>query len=312
MDDAARMAEAPEFVSIGSLLKATPKEEGGERIIYMEASNEGVDQTSEVVLAKALAEQAGFYKKFGNLDLEHYTVIGAKLGVPDYLTYEIGKPLDVRQRDGSTFVKAMLYKGEGPLAEKANMVWDGMTKITPPFRWFPSVGGSVLAKSLQIDPKTGAQKKLITKVRWSNIGLSRTPVNQHLGGCTPIPIEVFAKSLLAGTCDELDWDMVKTLTAGYGTDSADLAGGAAMRKQSLDGADASRRSGRDGMNYWHFRDALASAIRSGEAGSKPDLATLVTYAASRFDLPQDEAAELVERFANDLKNGMSRGKAKTS
>ncbi len=39
------------------MLKATASTEGGRRFLYLEASNEGVDQQAEVVAAKALADR---------------------------------------------------------------------------------------------------------------------------------------------------------------------------------------------------------------------------------------------------------------
>lgn len=300
------LAEAPDFLSIGGLLKATPSVEGGRRFLFMEASNEGVDQTNEVVLAKALADQAGFYKNYGNLDIDHYTVIGAKAGIPDYLTYEIGKPVDVAQRGGATFVKAELFAGSGPMAEKANMVWDSIYKLKPAQRWYPSVGGAVLSKSLAIDPATGDKRTLITKVRWTNIGLSKTPANQHVPETSLVPLGVFAKSLTASGA--VDWTLTKMLSAGYGADSATLEGGAAMRKQSLDGARNSRSAGRDSITYFDFRERMARALRSGDCGSKPDSESIMRHAVHTFGLPEDEAAEHVERFVRDLSNGLSRRK----
>jgi hypothetical protein len=306
--DADLLAQAPDFLSIGGLLKATPSVEGGRRFLFMEASNEGLDQTNEVVLAKALAEQAGFYKRYGNLDLDHFTVIGAKAGIPDYLSYEIGKPVDVAQRDGATFVKAEIFTGSGPMAEKANMVWDSIYKLKPAQRWYPSVGGAVLAKSLAIDPANGAKRTLITKVRWTNIGLSKTPANQHVPTASLVPMGTFAKSLMVGQSSGDDWTLTKMLTAGYGADSATLEGGAAMREQSLDGAKNSRGASRDGITYFDFRERLARAIRSGDCGSKPDSETLMRHAVHTFGLPEDQAAEHVERFVRDLSNGLSRRK----
>lgn len=299
--DAALLEACPDYVSVGSLLKAHPQEDGGKRFIYFEASNEGLDQQDEVVLAKALAESKDFYLRYGNVDLDHLTQIGARAGIPDYPSYEIGQPVEVGQRGGSTFVKSQLYsavsaRATTPMVEKANMVWDGLTKLDPPQRWYPSVGGSVLQKSIVVDEATQARKAVISKVRWSNVGLSRTPVNQHVSACAAVPIGAFAKCLAAQGVIELS----KTLTAGYGTDTAALAGGAALRQQSLDGAV---------KNYWDFRERLATALRERAAGEKPRSADLVRFAAKRFGLSQDEAAEYVERFVRDLQSGLNRNKA---
>jgi hypothetical protein len=295
--DALTLENCPDFVSVGSLLKATPATEGGRRILYFEASNEGLDQQNEVIAAKALAESADYFLRYGNIDIDHMTLIGAKAGIPDYTNFEIGRPLEVGQKAGKTFVKSEIYSGSGQAAEKANMVWSGLTEISPPQRWYPSVGGAVLAKSVQVDPKTLARKSIVGKVRWSNIGISKTPVNQHVAECATMPLGVFAKSFsVAGNV----FNFSKALEAGYGSDSAGLTGGGALREQSLD---------HGVKNYWDFRNKLAGAMRSGEAGENPKAASLLAYAVKEFGLSQGDAAGYVERFMRDLHSELKKGKA---
>ena len=278
--DAALLDECPDFVSVGSMMKAHPQVEGGRRVLYFEASNEGLDQQDEVIMSKALGDAKDFFLRFGNIDIDHYTLLGAKLGIPNYASYEIGRPLDVGQRNGSTFVKAEIFSGEGPIAEKANMVWASLVDLKPAQRWYPSVGGSVLAKSIEVDPKTQARRARVSKVRWTNVGLSKTPVNPHVGVCDVVPMGTFAKAL----------------TAGYGTDSASLSGGAALRIQSLDGV----------KSYWDFRERLATDIRAGNIVGGVSSKNLVAHAASVFGLSPDDAAGHVERFMRDLKSKLGR------
>lgn len=275
----------PAYLSISQMLKATPVTEGVDRFIYLEASNETLDQQGEVVLAKALAESSSYYLKFGNLDIDHYTQIGARAGIPNYEMFEIGRPVDVTVRDGSTFVKGQIYSGTGPAAKRANSFWSSLTDLNPPARWYPSVGGSVIGKSVVIDPKTKGKKAVINKVRWTNIGFSKTPVNPNLATVSTVPFGALAKSLCAD-----GWDFAKAIEAGYGTDSAALAGGGALRKQSLEP---------NLLSYWDFRDGLADLIRTGKvSGGKP--AELVKVAQERFGMSPDVAAASVERFLNDL------------
>jgi hypothetical protein len=282
------LADIPEFLSISEMLKATPSEEGGERFIYLEASNEGVDQQGERVLAKALEDSASHFLKFGNIDLDHFTIIGQRMGLANPMAYEVGRPVDVTVRGDRTFVKAQLYKGTGELAKNANMVWESMTQLNPPARWYPSVGGSVLAKSVQLDPATNEKVGLVTKVRWTNIALSRTPVNQHLPAAGTVPLATFAKSL-GGLV------MSKSLTAGYGSDMANLSGGAAIRMQSLDGVPQS---------YYEFRDEISGAVSSREANNQSRNG-LIAYSTQKFNLSAEEAAEWVDRFLSDLKKHQS-------
>lgn len=288
--DEQQLAAIPDHISFDLMLKATPSSESGKRFIYFEASNEGVDQQGERVLAKALEESADFFLKFGNIDIDHYTILGPKIGMKDAMSYEIGRPVDVRIDGERTFVKAELYQGTGPLAEQANMVWESMTALNPPARWYPSVGGAVLAKSMQIDPDTKNKVAVIDKVRWSNVGLSRTPVNQHLPCAESMPMGTFAKSL--------NGFVVKALEASYSTDVATLTGGGALGMQSLDVGYT-----KTPYSYFDFRERLAEALDLALVKSQTEDG-LIAYAVNEFSLPLDAAAEWVSRFLGDLKSSL--------
>lgn len=287
----------PSFLSIGEMLKATPVTEGDSRFIYMEASNESRDLQQEVTLQKALAESADYFLKFGNVDLEHFTILGrpnpqtGRKGFPDYEDYEIGRPVDVRFDGKRTFVKAQINSGDTEYASKANRFWASLTEINPPKTWYPSVGGAVLEKGIAVDPETGDRYSVITKVRWSNIGMSLTPVNPELVSCSTVPFGVLAKCLSPN-----GFDLRKSLTAGYGSDSAALTGGSALRTQSLDHVPQR-------MTYAAFRDALAHEIGTGALDAR-DKQGMVREAGSRFGLSNADATRYVERFLDDLKRGI--------
>lgn len=298
MEDTKLLADIPDYLTIESMFKAIPAEEGSDRFIYFEASNEQVDQQNERVMSKALEDSASHYLKFGNVDLDHYSLLGkpnpAKgwVGLPNPEQYEIGRPVDVKIEKRRTFVKAKLYRGDSDLAKNANMVWESMTKIDPPAHWFPSVGGAVLAKSVQIDPDTKNKIGVVEKVRWTNVALSRTPVNQNLPTAQTIPFAALAKCWGASGLD-----FAKALEAGYGTNVANLTGGAALGKQSLDMGKPA--------NYFDFRDRLAGDMRSGLL-AKPNARDIVKHCAKHFGLSLDEAAEYTERFMRDLKVGLNK------
>jgi hypothetical protein len=278
----------PAYLSISDMLKATPITEGADRFIYLEASNETTDQQGEVVLAKALADSAAYYLKFGNLDIDHFTQIGAKQGIPNYELFEIGRPVAVRAEKGATFVKGQIYAGTGAAAEKANAFWASLTELSPPARWFPSVGGAIQEKEVGIDPVTKSRRALIRKVRWTNIGFSKTPVNPNLATVSTVPFGALTKSWGSG-----GFDLAKALTAGYGTDSASLEGGAAMRVQSLD---------RTLHSYWDMRDHVAKKMLKGAL--KPRADDIYREAQTQFGLSADEAGDFAERFLGDLEHNL--------
>lgn len=291
LNDTELLANCPDYLSIGAMLKATPVEDGGRRFIYIEASNEALDQQNEVVMQKALKDSSDWYLKYGNLDIDHLTQVGAKAGIPNYGSYEIGQPLEVAFNEGKTFVKGEILKGTGPVAREANQFWSSLTERNPPAKWYPSVGGSVLEKAIEIDPKSKLRKAFIRRVRWNNIGFSKTPVNQTVPTISTVPIGALAKSWGAAGID-----FVKALEAGYGTDMATLSGGAALGEQSLDGSPKS---------YFDFRNQLAADMSGGNAGKNPGMRELVKHCVKKFNLSLDEATEWVERFMRDLKTGLN-------
>lgn len=288
-------ADATDFLVVTDLLKATPREEGGARFIYIEASNEARDFQGEVVMAKALAESAPYFASYGNLDIDHFTIpsVAARAGISDPQAWEIGQPCDVAVRDGKTFVKGQIYRGEGRLAEKANEFWASQTQISPPKRWYPSVGGSVMGRKQGHDPLTKAATTFIESVRWTNIGFSATPVNPAVPTVSTVPFGALTKSW-----GEQGFDLIKAmeggaeapiLAAGYGTDVAKLTGGAALRKQSLLGA---------GQSYFAFRERVAGDLRKGVCGQSRS--AIAEHAVRHLSLPIATATDWAGRFLSDL------------
>lgn len=260
-----------------------PATEGDKRFLYVEASNEALDQQGEVILAKALSESAGYYLKYGNFDLDHITQIGQQKGIPDYHFFEVGRPVEVQVDNRRTFVKGEVFSGEGPAAERANAFWNSM-QLKPPQRWYPSVGGAVLEKDTKI-AKGGGKCTVIKRVRWTNVGFSKTPVNADVGEVSTIPIGAFNKAWGAEGLN-----LEKALEAGYGTDSAQLSGGGALRQQSLEGAP---------LSYWAFRERLAGDL-SDKRITNSGASALVDWAVKNYHVARALAAEWVERFLADF------------
>lgn len=295
MNDTDLLATLPDFVSFGMLMKATPREESGKRIIYVEASKESKDQEGEIVLIKALRDSVEVFKKFGVLDLDHLSMpsVAAKNGITDPENWVIGQPIDVAFRGDTTIVKAQLRRGDSRLAERANKVWEGLTKVDPPDRYYASVGGAVTARAIRLDPLTKSKVPVITGTHWNNLALSLNPVHPDLGPATTSPIGIFTKSLGG-------WVM-KALEASHSTDSASLTGGGALRMQSLDTGT---------FNYFDFRNKLAEDMRGGLVGDNPGARELVAYCTRTFGLSEYDAAEHVERFYRDLKTGLKNKRSK--
>ena len=285
----------PSFITLDAdLFKATPVADGDERYIYFEASNEGVDRQGERVLAKALAESASLYLQNGNVDLNHLSLL--RQGTREGVEAEIGFPVAVDISDKRSFVKAQLFKGTGALANNANMVWASLTELSPPKRWYPSIGGATLLKSLEVDPDTNQQVTVIKKVRWTNVALASAQINHHLGAVGTAPIGTFCKSL---GCFVLE----KALEAGYGTDSATLTGGAALRTQSLDCAPVSYEDFEEHVarKLKRAKNKKALAGRDGNFADVQILKSIADLAVFSFGLQPVDALAMTARFMSDLK-----------
>ena len=289
-----QQAAAAEVLLMPDMLKAARlSEESGRRYVYLEASNQARDIQGERVMAKALADSADYYLKFGNLDLDHITQLGASKGIQDYMSFEIGRPAEVQVRDGGrTMVKGEIFQGDAPVAECANRFWDSVTKLTPPQRWYPSVAGAIRDKGTEFDPETRTSSTIIKAVRWTNIGFSKTPVNPTVPSVSTVPMDMLMKCW-----GPAGLNLSKALEAGYGTDSATLSGGAALRTQSLD---------HHVQSYWDFRDKMAAALRSRKVQPAPE--ALAAHACAHMGCGQAEAAEWTGRFLGDLARDRSRNR----
>lgn len=181
-------------------LKATPAIEGGQRVLYLEASRELRDLQGEKILVKALEDSIPYFLKFGKIDLDHASVTGTIRGQRvDPYAYEIGRPLDVRvDRSGSVpsiFVKIAVFQAKDGLpnrfTEAADLFWDSLN-TNPPTLWYPSVQGYVLDDAPVVED--GRKTVEVRKLQWHSIGLSRTPVNHHVDAASLTPLPVFAKA----------------------------------------------------------------------------------------------------------------------
>lgn len=266
-------------LSVDCMLKATPKMEGGERVIYCEPSNESTDMEGERVLRKALEESREYFLKKGNFDIDHLSITGYARGIANPRAYEIGRPTDVKLDQNRTFVKGVIY--QGATQEQANYFWNSITELQPPMPWWPSVGGHVRNAGTILPKDEVAPVRAIKKVYWNNIGFSREPVNTTVPGVTTIPIGLFAKSWIG-----LGSDLIyKTVEAGYGTDHAALAGGGALRQESLD-----HRL----QSVW---STLLRKVKGGKLKLSNDPQQILDYFMESEGMAADEAEQALRWFA---------------
>lgn len=195
------------------LLKAQPSVEGGQRVLYMEASSEAPDLQDELVLVDALNASRDYFLRYGRIDLDHASVTGRIRGASvNPYAFEVGRPLDVRVDGRSIFVKAGIWSSKDAgnrFTEAADLFWDSLHTV-PAVAWFPSVAGDVLPGGDTVAQHEGRTVKAVRKLRWHSIGLSRTPVNPHVAAVSTVPLRAFAKAF--GSVSDLQ-DMLRSMAA---------------------------------------------------------------------------------------------------
>lgn len=275
--------------SIPLTLKAVPRVEGGQRIVYIEPSNETTDLEGERVLREALKESKDYFLAKGNFDLDHITIKGYSMDIANPRLFELGRPTEVRFDANRTFVKGVIYKGLGEVARRANEFWESMTELTPPMKWFPSVGGHVREAGTIAVNGSKDVVKAIKKVYWNNIGFSREPVNPTVPNISVLPIGAFAKSWV-GIGSQLQYTQVeKAITAGYGSDVAALTGGGALRTESLDHT----------LHAYQPMTQLAHDMELGKvliAGDRLVPADLLEHLIEHMALDEDRAMNVLRQF----------------
>ena len=187
------------------LMKATPGIEGGQRVVYFQASTETRDFQGERILAKALIKSIPYFLRHGRIDLDHATAEDPKTHLPlgeirrtklqNPYAFEIGRPADARAEGEGVMVKAAIYSAKTPgnqWTQAADLFWDSL-QTNPPVPWYPSVQGVVINEAGVVDEGLPTQE--IHGLLWQTVGLSRNPVSPDIPAITTVPLRVFCKAM---------------------------------------------------------------------------------------------------------------------
>jgi len=179
-------------------------------IVYIEASNEIPDSQKDIVFMKALQEERESFLRKGIISWDHLHKIDEKS--PEYI---IGEPLEVKFKEGKTFVKALLYKGVKYADSIVKLLRAKTTRLGA------SIGGFIKSREKLNKVLSG-----ITKVLWDEVAITYKPINDTtLGNVTLVPIGAFAKALMVGG----------------GVDASDFTGGRVLIGESLQGVEKKRK-----------------------------------------------------------------------
>ena len=225
------------------------EEHAGRWDVFLEASNEGIDQEGEVLIRKALELSKDYFLEMGILSWDHKH---KQTGQPQFI---IGEPSEVAftESPSRTLVKGWLYQKN----KIAQQVWDNIQSDAS--KLGASVGGGILKKSAdEKHPDIG----VISRVIWDETALTHKPVNTGtFGHVSVIPFPEFAKALMAGS----------------GTDAASYTGGRALTGESMDHlltdqtfaqTDKEKITYQDSRKYM---DGLLVAIAKGRVKSMNDV-----------------------------------------
>lgn len=247
------------------LIKA--EEHGGKWVVYLQASNEGLDQDSEVILSKALRDAKDYFLTHGVLSWDHKHKI---LHDPGFI---VGEPDDVQfTNKNETLVKGWLYQ-KNPIAKKLwSNIESGATKLGA------SVGGGILSKS----------KGKIERVIWDETAITHKPVNDMtLGHVQVIPFREFAKALMAGS----------------GVDASSYSGGRALSPENLNPELTDATFGQtDKLSHDDLRayfDELLIRIKNNTISSMNDV-----LAFTRDKGYSDEVSSVLINFVTDKIPGL--------
>jgi len=251
-----------------TLVKAS--REKGKWVVFLEASNEHMDQEDERVFQKALKEAADYYMGHGVLSWDH------RHKEPPYdPKFIIGEPLDIAFTDRSpyrTLIKGRLYE-ENELAKGLMLnLASGSTRIGS------SVGGYVLHKSKGRDGG-------VDQVYWDETALTWKPMNDTvLGNVGLVPFKEFIKSLMAGS----------------GVNAADFSGGRAMIGEELMGV---KRPALSPGQLELLFDNVIGGVQEGEIEGYNDLVSFVLdkgYEGSVAAQIIDFLMSKIPSFVNEL------------
>lgn len=176
-------------------------EEGNDWMLYLEASNEHLDQDNEIIESGALRKAKDYYLGHGVISWDH------KHKIKDDPLYIIGDPLDVKfSQDGRTLVKGRLYQHN----RIARNLWDNIRSAARMLG--ASIGGNYLHKAAD----------RVKRVLWDETAVTHKPINDlTYGSVQAMPFPEFMKAMMAGA----------------GVNPEGFSGGRAMIPESMQGTD---------------------------------------------------------------------------
>jgi hypothetical protein len=203
-----------EQIFLQMMMKSLQKDEFGNVIFEIEASNENLDAEGQRVLQTALLKNTAYFLKNGVVSKDHKHRTFNQNGTYNiHEEFIIGEPLDVYTKGTSTRIKGKLFPNNEYAQKFIKLLEAGSSRVKA------SVGG--LFPKIKKVIESGKEVGEIVSVLWDDLALTITPVNPTVEHGVSM-----AKSLSSV-------EFVKALSAGHGTDSATFTGGRALTKEDV-------------------------------------------------------------------------------
>lgn len=303
-------------IIVGLPNRALSTTEEGQRIVYFEASRDGVvDREGEMVAVDALWASRELMLEQGDLDVAHWSHLVNPLTGRPQPEYRIGHPTDVKRSANkrSVFVKGEIYRSldtppPGSSAAWSERFWHSLTGQTPPAKWFPSVYGTI--KRVEMAKVGGREVRRIVECEWYSVGFALRAQHPELPAVSLTPQGSFAKAdnglFMPTTKDvkrtcagsgavHMSWGTFAKAVSEVGvpvTDSAARTGVQALTPESLERT--TRRAGQPKLTYPQAKKAVMRCIRSGTVEvNMRDL----TRAFAAVGLGKQEARQLFDELA---------------
>lgn len=286
--------------------------ESGQRIVYFEASRDGVvDREGEMVAVDALWNSRELMLEQGDFDIAHWSKLASPVTGRPQPEYRIGHPTDVKRSANkrSVFVKGEIYRATeappaGSSAEWSERFWHSLTGQQPAAKWFPSVYGTI--KRVEMATVKGQQVRRIVECEWYSVGFALRAQHPELPAVSLSPMGAFAKAdsgvlvpterSMKKSCQEagavhLSWGTFAKAVSEVGvpvTDTAARTGVQALTAQSMDRK--TRQLAAPKLDYAHGKVAVLKCVKQGTV--QPTLRDL-TKAFKAVGLGENEARRLL-------------------
>jgi hypothetical protein len=184
--------------------------------------------------------------------------------------YIIGEPISVYTKGKSTMVKGRLYKNNKHAQKFIDLLKSGSTRVKA------SVGGIVpkIVKNL----KDGTEK--VVSVLWNDLALTVAPVNYTVSPATGVMVKALTSL-----------ELVKSMAAGYGTDSSAFNGGRALQKEDIEHSKIYRT---------YYEEAIAELVDAFSSGDVDTLEDAKEF-LDKYGFPDSVSLDIIREIASKHK-----------